>query len=1065
MLSNLKIRNMFRLAIGLLLMTGLNACIMNEGFEEPYETATASLRLSTRSSETRADDKDGLEADPYVEYTEDAIDRVSLFFFSSATTDAAPFFVCETKVTAKTATDLIVKIPEDKVNGTNFPGGKAYVYALVNLPEGVTVDVAEGTITFDGKTATPVTVSATLSALQEVWVGDPGFVAETSPATFVMRGGATVELKEVDNVKTVSGTVLLERLAAKIRLWANILDHLYIDKTTGKTIEESAPDFKDKEANSLIEKWEPVLTKSDGMPAVELYLNNLTQRGRIDGYVGAEDDQPDLSHANVDTKGARAIADYNSAGFQLNAADKQDSPYVYTHSVPYYSYPNAWLADSPGEQHRTHVVISVPWQRVKGDEREYRECYYSVPVNALTATTDNGKAEKANCLEPNCYYRIKVRIGMLGSANRGEAPEIDASCEVLPWTEADVNVSIRDHRYLVVNQKEWVMNNTSTLEIPFSSSHLTKVECYVNYFRYNDRWGEEPESHDIRYIYTILMQPDYTSQREHNSGEFLAWKNKVAGSGEGYYTVEYTNNDRANERRSLYCRPRYFLGNYYVGREHPYTFAPEPAKRGRNDAGKSQSYKDAWGLYKEKYAELDDDRNFYTDSVYSCTIDHDKKVINFIHPLVAWEIDANGDYVPKVKDGKLYNEFSRIEIIIKIKHADWDKNDGLYEETIYLTQYPAMYVEEDHNYGSITPNASGMVSDNPTPPANGNEYVLVNANTTYYPFSYTRSGLGTSLFPYYYTWNIYSGIAYEIGKDGAFGVTNSMSQFSDGNRNPNMYVIHTSRLSEEDEDNYEIGDPRSLTSNIYLSDESFTTNPSDATKKWEAERLYDYTFWKNTTYPNAVSRALQSGPKWNNGGKEGEGFLEHYYPTDETKSGDAGSKENFIAPVLRIASSFGKIQTLAKFEARRRCASYQEAGRPAGRWRLPTKAEVEYIATLAQDRIIPTLFGPASTSMAYYWTATGVVSVDTDYKVELKDKFDSKVTNADGGTISVRCVYDDWYWLKDDGTEDVVTPEESIGEGQPEDEYWGKVSTFYWGDKEKDNTQAQALARKYVMTK
>lgn len=1035
---------MFRLAIGLLLMAGLNACIMNEGFEDPYETASASLRLSTRSSETRADDKDGLEADPYVEYTEDAIDRVSLFFFSSATTDAAPFFVCETKVAAKTATDLTVKIPEDKVNDTNFPGGKAYVYALVNLPEGVTVDVAEGTITYDGKTAVP----ATLSALQEVWVGDPGFVAETSPATFVMRGGADVELKEDANTgKTVSGTILLERLAAKIRLWADIPDHLYIDKTTGKTIEEGAADFNEKLQAGEIETWKPVLTKSDGKPTVELYLNNLTQRGRIDGYVGAEGDQPDLDYDNVDTKAkARAIADYKSEGFQLNAADKQDDPYVYTHSVPYYSYPNAWLADSPGEQHRTHVVISVPWQRGEGGETEYRECYYSVPVNALTATTDNGKAEKANCLEPNCYYRIKVRIGMLGSANRGEAPEIDASCEVLPWTEADVNVSIRDHRYLVVNQKEWVMNNTSTLEIPFSSSHLTKVECYVNYFRYNDRWGNEPNSGEPL-LSDTYHPPVSSGDKQHKSEEFQTWRDKVAGSGEGYYTVEYTNNNGANERRSLYCRPRYFLGNYYVGREHPYTFAPEPTKRGRNKGVTSKEYNDAWNLYQAKYAELGE----YSDSVYSCTIDHEKKIIKFIHPLVAWEINANGDYVPKVKDGKLYDEFSRIEIIIKIKHADWDKEDGLYEETIYLTQYPAMYVEEDHNYGNITPNDSYT-------PANGNEYVLVNNNKTYYPYEW--SGLFD---------------AFEIGRQGAFGVTNSMPQFSDGNMNPNMYVIHTSRFSSENENKYEIGDPRSLTSNVNLSENSFT-NAALADTPWSTERLV-----AASSYPRANSIGAQYFDYyWSNGERVSTAptprTLEHYYPTDETASGASGSKDNFVAPVFRVASSFGKIQTLAKFEARRRCAAYQEGGRPAGRWRLPTKAEVEYIATLAQDGIIPTLFGVpigSSASAAFYWTGTGVVMIDSGFKVyELKgilnnatDVSSTLESKGNRGTISVRCVYDDWYWLKDDGTEDVVTPEVSKGYEQPDDEYWGKVSTFYWGDKEKDNTQAQALARKYVMTK
>lgn len=1043
---------MFRLAIGLLLMAGLNACIMNEGFEEPYETASASLRLSTRSSETRADDKDGLGTDPYVEYTEDAIDRVSLFFFSSATPDAAPFFVCETKVTAKTETDLTVKIPEDKVNGTNFPGSKAYVYALVNLPEGVTVDVAEGTITYDGKTDTPVTVSATLSALQKVWVDTPGFVAETSPATFVMRGGADVELKEDANTgKTVSGTILLERLAAKIRLWADIPKTLYIDKTTGKTIEEGAADFNEKLQAGEIETWQSVTAGS----SVCLYLNNLTQRGRIDGYVGAEGDLPDLDYDNVDTKakGARAIADYNSEGFQLNAADKQDDPYVYTHSVPYYSYPNAWLADSPGEQHRTHVVISVPWQRGEGGETEYRECYYSVPVNALTATTDNGKAKKANCLEPNCYYRIKVRIGMLGSANRGEAPEIDASCEVLPWTEADVNVSIRDHRYLVVNQKEWVMNNTSTLEIPFSSSHLTKVECYVNYFRYNDIWGRDPESYGVRYDATLgnLVFPNRTGTPSHNSGEFDAWKAEVTRSGEGYFETGYG---------KLYCKPRYFLGSYYVGREHPYTVDPEPTKRGIDKGENDDAYTKAWDAYKKKNAEIGE----FSDSVYSCTIDHEKKVINFIHPLVAWETQANGKYVPMFREGKLWDEYSRVEVIIKIKHADWDKNDGLYEETIYLTQYPAIYVEEDHDYGNITPNYSGQ-------PANGNEYVLVNTNTTYYPYIY---------YPVF-GWR-YSGQPYEIGGQGAFGVTNSVPQFSATNMNPNMYVIHTSRLSKEDEDIYVIGDPRSLTSNINLSTESFS-DPLKRTAwgRWELTTS-QYTVW---------NEAATSAPSWNGGVRGGDKTLAYYYPTDETPAEKSGSKVTFLAPVIRVASSFGKIQGLNKMEARRRCAVYQEAGRPAGRWRLPTKAEIKYITDMSSDEKIPILFGLANGS-AFYWSSTGLVLVDkqandrwivyddpsTRYPGTFFDDIDkdnlviidtdrsgNATVNGILGTASVRCVYDDWYWLKDDGTEDVVTPEVSKGNEQPDDEYWGKVSKFYWGDKEKDNTQAQALARKYVMTK
>lgn len=998
---------MFRLAIGLLLMAGLNACIMNEGFEEPYETASASLRLSTRSSETRADDKDGLGTDPYVEYTEDAIDRVSLFFFSSATPDAAPFFVCETKVTAKTATDLTVKIPEDKVNGTNFPGSKAYVYALVNLPEGVTVDVAEGTITYDGNTNIP----ATLSALQEVWVGDPGFVATASPATFVMRGGATVELKEVDNVKTVSGTILLERLAAKIRLWADIPETLYIDTTTGKTIEEGSADFNEKMQAGKIETWHSIPAGS----SVELYLNNLTQRGRIDGYVGSEDDQPDLSHANVDTKakGARAIADYNSDGFRLNDADKQSRPYVYTHSVPYYSYPNAWLADSPGEQHRTHVVISVPWLRGEGDEREYRECYYSVPVNALTATTDNGKAEKANCLEPNCYYRIKVRIGMLGSANRGEAPEIDASCEVLPWTEADVNVSIRDHRYLVVNQKEWVMNNTSTLEIPFSTSHKTEItECYVTYFRYNDKWG---------YAENTLATD--TQPANNSYCEFDMWVEKAEGklndgkNGEGLITdnlyLEYSNLGQTGStykwyEKMLYYKKAYFCDplisdkggfKYYIGREHPLTFQTS-ALRIPGNAGTE------WEEYNRRYDDI--------DSVYTYSIDHTRHVIKFNHPLVQWQehytttdkynspVYVVDYYIPVMKEGKLQEEFSRCEIVIKIKHEDWDSSvDHLYEETIYITQYPALYVEVSHDYGAM--------SKKPASDGGYNQYVLVNGNnrqsnnTTATRWDWVNSG--------------------------------QVDEYGGTNKNPNMYVIHTSRLSEDSQ--YVLGDPRSLYYNNDLQDATMPNKKNvDYNNRWTGSH---YLGLGNSNYTVTMASASRIHKQDGDTDKK----MNYYYPADETEIGQSGSKENFIAPVFRIASSFGKVSSGLKQEARRRCAVYQEAGRPAGRWRLPTKAELEYIANLSANGIIPVLLGNSAVGdgIGYYWTANGPMSVSSN---DNKVKWD--VLDPNGN--SPRCVYDEWYWNQIDGGEFPVDPNSSTGARLSP-----VTTTFYWGDVKKDNTQ------------
>lgn len=130
-------------------------------------------------------------------------------------------------------------------------------------------------------------------------------------------------------------------------------------------------------------------------------------------------------------------------------------------------------------------------------------------------------------------------------------------------------------------------------------------------------------------------------------------------------------------------------------------------------------------------------------------------------------------------------------------------------------------------------------------------------------------------------------------------------------------------------------------------------------------------------------------------------YLTNYYPADE----DAG-KTRFIAPKIRVASQFGVTQPIYRRGAQRRCASYQEGGRPAGRWRLPTVAEIEYICRLSNKQFIPYLFGGASDTNVTYWCATGAVQVDnTTPKVT--------VVNNPTGTVYARCVYDEWFWEND----------------------------------------------------
>lgn len=104
-----------------------------------------------------------------------------------------------------------------------------------------------------------------------------------------------------------------------------------------------------------------------------------------------------------------------------------------------------------------------------------------------------------------------------------------------------------------------------------------------------------------------------------------------------------------------------------------------------------------------------------------------------------------------------------------------------------------------------------------------------------------------------------------------------------------------------------------------------------------------------------------------------------------------------IAPVFRIASSYGVTNAINFDDATRRCATYQEDGYPAGRWRIPTQAEIWYMVKLASDGKIPQLL----TTTSYYWGGDGRA---------YKPSVDYSAPTTSTSRSYVRCVYDEWYW-------------------------------------------------------
>ncbi len=132
--------------------------------------------------------------------------------------------------------------------------------------------------------------------------------------------------------------------------------------------------------------------------------------------------------------------------------------------------------------------------------------------------------------------------------------------------------------------------------------------------------------------------------------------------------------------------------------------------------------------------------------------------------------------------------------------------------------------------------------------------------------------------------------------------------------------------------------------------------------------------------------------------------LTNYNPLS-TSSGSA------VAPKIKIASAYGASlsATMSFDNAVKRCASYQESGYPAGRWRVPTDAEIRFMVYLSKNKKIPSFFN------GVYWGSSGSrgtrlhVTVETDETSgEITDITVTEETNQT--EASVRCVYDAWYW-------------------------------------------------------
>ena len=325
-------------------------------------------------------------------------------------------------------------------------------------------------------------------------------------------------------------------------------------------------------------------------------------------------------------------------------------------------------------------------------------------------------------------------------------------------------------------------------------------------------------------------------------------------------------------------------------------------------------------------------------------------------------------------------DFTPFTITLTLQHSD----DDAYKKEIKIIQYPAIYAEAFDN----------------TDYKNGGQ-----ANTDN-GFVWVNGYQGNSTRP--------SGGDY-------FGGAGGNSRSAD----PRMLVFTITTTEGTD---FVIGDPRDTDYTYDASSANWYSAPAAAYDK-NGNRELKY-YYGTAVASSAYNTTTQST----------------IYANDEAAEA-AEPTINMIAPKFRLSSGYGTVTETTGAKTleimKKRCAAYQEDGYPAGRWRLPTRAEFQFIYTqICYEKLPEVYFRPQTTANMSYWCAHGLGTPNNNGLVEM-----SYIGYYNGNnTTPVRCVYDEWYWENSETYRLGTT--NADGTFTPSD-------TFTWGDMPRDQFDAK----------
>ena len=299
-------------------------------------------------------------------------------------------------------------------------------------------------------------------------------------------------------------------------------------------------------------------------------------------------------------------------------------------------------------------------------------------------------------------------------------------------------------------------------------------------------------------------------------------------------------------------------------------------------------------------------------------------------------------------------------------------DDGL-SELVTITQYPAIYM---HTFVGDNAFVDGYFSHVADPASSIGDAISNRYSSGYYNsvnYGNIRTSGGSYYTYYQNTQNVtvpYGSMVKALAQTSGGIVNNSITEITvtSFNSNNGFYEANGTKYY------YQIGDPRT-NANYSSSDlQPYLT-------KQEYDNYYG-VYWLTLT-------------SWGD---------------NAAKIKKASNTKTIIAPQFFISSGWNSSTSLSFADAQKRAATYQEAGYSAGRWRLPTEAEIMFITARQREGVIPVLF--AMDSSSNYWASSG--------RLYRNGQFYDASSNAQG---YMRFVYDTWYWGATAGDVNYYHPE------------------------------------------